>query len=271
MNTLTLNALDPELSFGIDSIGRNKKFLVGKDNNIILFSEDMWELGVKTYDMCSGKYETMTIPCSLKNHNENLQECSKILDSMVEHIQKLASEGFIKNNNGENHPETHISGWSKHDYKHKLELVNSFLTAISDLSDENSYKLGLNLFFYGVMHLLDQYITLDLPWSEESTALFDSIKDINHLIELRVAIENAISKKAKNAVKSRHKKIDKIKAELKNWHRENRQEFLKNNGTLNQTDAAEHVCYVLRLTTLKPKKVAEYMGEFEREFQNSSD
>lgn len=117
------------------------------------------------------------------------------------------------------------------------------------------------------MHLLDQYIVLDLPYSDESEALFGSIKDILHLVETRAAIEKAVRKRAKSAVKARHEKTYQAKAELKEWHKNNRHEFLKPDGSLHQAEAAEHVCYVLKITTLKAKKVAEYMGEFEKDLK----
>lgn len=83
-----------------------------------------------------------------------------------------------------------------------------------------------------------------------------------------VTLESFIkSTLAKNAVNSRHRKIYEVKEELRKWHRENRHEFLKPDGSLHQSDAAEYLCYVLKLTNLTAKKVAEYMGEFERDFK----
>ena len=72
---------------------------------------------------------------------------------------------------------------------------------------------------------------------------------------------------ARIAAIAKHEKTTyKEKQKLKEWHKGNRHEFLKPDGTLHQSDAAEHICYVLKLTGLKSKKVAQYMGEFEKEF-----
>lgn len=265
-DTITLKALDPELSFGAESIGRKKKFLVGQDKNIIVFSEDMWGLGATAYDMCAGKYSTMSIPCSLEHHIKNLQECKRIADSLVEFMQESASKGFIRDDEGALYSDEDSSKWLKLRYHHKIQMIQSFIDAVKDLDDsEPPWDLANNLYFYGVMHLLDEYIILDRPWSSEG--LFNSIKELIHYLEKRTAIEKAVSRRAKSAVKVRHGKTYEAKEQLRQWHKNNRHEFLKPDGSLHQADAAEHVCYVLKITTLKAKKVAEYMGEFEKDLK----
>lgn len=264
---LTLTTIDPELSFGADSIGRKKKFLVGQDKEVILFSENMWELGVKAYDMCIGKYEEMSIPCTLEDHNKNLQECKMLLDSIVEHMREYANKGFFRHPKKGTYPVEETSKWVEHNYHDKLEMAQSYFDCMTELSGEDSYALGKNLYFYGVMQHLDQYILLDMPYSDESQYLFSSTKDLIHHLDKRTAIEKAVSKRAKSAVNVRHGKTYAAKEQLREWHKNNRHEFLKPDGSMHQSDAAEHICYVLKLTTLKAKKVAEYMGEFERDFK----
>lgn len=259
---------NPILSFSEGSIGFKSENLIGLNEQTIDAPSHLWRIGFKAFKYFLFKPSGET---DISLHEANTQEIIKFFESTYDHLWKAIEEKKIIPTGLNGDPISDIESINCRSIESKAFMVESISSQMD--TDGNLGDVLPHFYFaYLSMKVIDDLCALDLWHVTECDVGIDS--DINkaerllNIVEKYDAIERIAKLKAKSAANTRHKeKTYKVKEELRAWHKNNRHEFLKNDGSLHQADAAEHVCYVLKITTLKAKKVAEYMGEFEKDLK----
>jgi hypothetical protein len=261
---LNLTILDIERSFGSDGIGKAKGLLVSMDGSEISFSAGAWRLGQSAYDFCkeyfADEFEAPPFTHNQQAHHVNIAICNSIVEVMLDFIQDKALNERIKDINHEAYSEGEILEWRSASVIDQALLIDGFISTCNRSFDIEA-NLGRNIYFYCVMHLLDKYIFVGKPWSDEANGLLDKAAIFQALLDKSAEAIRRTKNFAKKAATARHEENYRIKESLKEWHKNNRHRFINQKGRLNQTKAAAEA---KKIEPISAKKAAEYMGEFER-------
>jgi len=284
---ISFEILSVEASFAVNSLGRLKKILVNKQNEIIPFTEDLWCAGCYAYDTLDLD-ETTNWIVDARNSLDELDEGELIHDYIVEGLsiaQKVWKPLMDMFHQGFLNSEGKIFTLYTNEIitPENIQQLNFFQQAkLIDAFEVSNRSYPCAIFgrveriyciFYSIEKCLQHFSENDSEegyFSSDDVDLFyaslirlllaESVQS-KHAKESAASLKQERSATAKKAAKTKHQETYKIKESLRAWHKNNRQHFLIN-GKLNQTKAGKEA---VKQEPISLKKAAEYMGEFEKE------